>query len=169
MGRRIVEGEQSAAVRAGYGEHLLERLSEDLTKRFGRGFSIRNLRSFRAFYLEWPIRQISSAESLIVKAGEKSRNSGHRILQLPIGQFALPWSHYVGLLSVENRSARQFYVTEALRGGWTVKQLDRQVSTQFYERTASSQRSKNVAVMPQLPQSYGGAWQILRGLPRCVK
>src|SRR5277367_3330919 len=62
IGWRIVEHEQRGQKRAGYGEQLLERLSSDLAARFGRGFSLRNLRSFRAFYLAWPIRQISSAE-----------------------------------------------------------------------------------------------------------
>ena len=50
--------------------------------------------------------------------------------------FPLSWSHYVRLLSVESPDARKFYETESLRGGWSVRQLDRQVSTLFYERTA---------------------------------
>ena len=54
--------------------------------------------------------------------------------------FPLPWSHYVRLLSVENLNARRFYEAEALRGGWSVRQLDRQIGTQFYERTALSKR-----------------------------
>jgi len=52
--------------------------------------------------------------------------------------FPLPWSHYVRLLSVKNEAARDFYHTEALRGGWSVRQLDRQIASQFYERTALS-------------------------------
>jgi predicted nuclease of restriction endonuclease-like (RecB) superfamily len=54
--------------------------------------------------------------------------------------FPLPWSHYVRLLSVEHTPARSFYEAEALRGGWSVRQLDRQINTQFYERTALSKR-----------------------------
>jgi hypothetical protein len=54
------------------------------------------------------------------------------------GAFPLPWSHYVRLLSVKNSRAREFYHTEALRGGWSVRQLDRQIASQFYERTALS-------------------------------
>jgi len=151
VGRRIVESEQGGASRAVYGERLLERLSEDLTKRFDRGFSLRNLRSFRAFYLGWPIRQTmsaefnsspirqtSSAESPTAIIQRKHRNIRRQIVQMPIAQFPLPWSHYVRLLSVENPHARQFYETEALRGGWTVRQLDRQIDSQFYERTAHS-------------------------------
>src|SRR5256886_3864526 len=52
--------------------------------------------------------------------------------------FPLPWSHYVRLLSVKGALARQFYHAEALRGGWSVRQLDRQIASQFYERTALS-------------------------------
>ena len=52
--------------------------------------------------------------------------------------FRLPWSHYVRLLSVRNSEARTFYEEEALRGGWTIRQLDRQIDSQFYERTALS-------------------------------
>ena len=52
--------------------------------------------------------------------------------------FPLPWSHYVRLLNVENLNAREFYQTEALREGWSVRQLDRQISTLFYERLAHS-------------------------------
>jgi predicted nuclease of restriction endonuclease-like (RecB) superfamily len=52
--------------------------------------------------------------------------------------FPLPWSHYVRLLSVKNIEARRFYEAEALRGGWSERQLDRQISTLFYERTALS-------------------------------
>jgi len=58
--------------------------------------------------------------------------------------FPLPWTHYVRLLRVRNALAREFYAREALAGGWSVRQLDRQISTQFYERTALS---KNKAAM----------------------
>ena len=58
--------------------------------------------------------------------------------------FPLPWSAYVKLLSVKSPEAREFYAAEALRGGWTVRQLDRQISSQFYERTLLS---KNKAAM----------------------
>jgi predicted nuclease of restriction endonuclease-like (RecB) superfamily len=54
------------------------------------------------------------------------------------GRFPLPWSHYVRLLAVSSNEARKFYETEALRCGWSVRQLDRQISSQFYERTALS-------------------------------
>jgi DUF1016 N-terminal domain len=62
VGRRIVEHEQSGSERAGYGEALLKRLAEDLTTRLGRGFSERNIRQMRLFYLGWPNPQTVSAE-----------------------------------------------------------------------------------------------------------
>ena len=58
--------------------------------------------------------------------------------------FPLPWSHYVRLLSVRSNEARRFYEQEAIRGGWSIRQLDRQINSQFYERTALS---RNKAAM----------------------
>ena len=55
-----------------------------------------------------------------------------------VSRFPLPWSAYVRLLSVKNEQARKFYEAEALRGGWSVRQLDRQINSLFYERTALS-------------------------------
>jgi hypothetical protein len=156
IGRRIVEHEQGGKKRADYGEELLQRLSTDLSSRFGRGFSIRKLRAFRLFYLNWPIRQTLSAELTIFQTPSEqspvSQDNFNRI-QTPSGQFTLrdianrfplPWSHYVLLLSVKNSEARAFYEKEALRGGWSVRQLDRQINSQFYERTALS---RNKAAM----------------------
>ena len=62
IGRVMVEYEQKGKLRARYGDRLLEKLSEDLTKTFGKGFSLRNLRNARSFYVGWPIRQTVSAE-----------------------------------------------------------------------------------------------------------
>lgn len=87
----------------------------------------------RRFYLAWPSQQIFQTPS------EKS-------LALPelAAKFPLPWSAYVRLLSVKNPEARAFYETEALRASWSVRQLDRQISSLFYERIALS---KNKAAM----------------------
>lgn len=124
IGRRIVEFEQGGEERAGYGESLIRRLGKDLSHRFGRGFGWRNVAQMRAFYLAWPsveIVQTLSAQFDFV--GMTSR-------------FPLPWSAYVRLLSVRNLTARTFYETEALRCGWSVRQLDRQINSQFFERAA---------------------------------
>lgn len=147
IGRRIVEFEQAGEVRADYGTELLKRLSADLTKRFGRGFSRPNLQNMRLFYQSWPICQTVSgkfdAPGAFLLADEKSQTlSG--VLPSPQNVFPLPWSHYVRLLSVKSKEARHFYEQEAIRGGWSIRQLDRQINSQFYERTALS---KNKAAM----------------------
>lgn len=146
IGRRIVQAEQKGKRRAGYGEQLIERLSLDLTQQFGRGFSERNLEQMRLFYLTWQIPQTVSAESHKELATHKKSQTASASLTWAelVDAFPLPWSAYVRLLSVKDDHARQFYETEALRGGWSVRQLDRQIGSQFYERTALS---KNKASM----------------------
>ena len=149
VGRRIVEGEQSGGKRAGYGKELLKRLSSDLTTRFGRGFSQRNLEQMRLFYLGWQISQTLSAKShpaeTLLGGGESSPDSSSELSRLASARrFPLPWSHYVLLMTVKSEQARGFYEAEALRGGWSVRQLDRQIGSQFYERTALS---RNKAAM----------------------
>ncbi len=130
IGRRLVESEQSGVLRADYGDELVKRLSADLSARYGRGLSVRNLWHMRAFYLAWPsvlgeeIVQTVSAQSWLQRVKD---------------HFRLPWSAYVRLLSVKNEKARCFYEAEAIRGGWLVRQLGRQINSQFYERTALSQ------------------------------
>lgn len=129
MGRRIVELEQKGRGRAAYGERLIEQLSRDLTGRFGRGFGVVNLTQMRRFYQLWPgLEILQTASEVLGRAG--SGEGLHR--------FPLAWSHYVQLMSVDDPRAREFYEAEALRGGWSVRQLGRQVGTQFYERTLLS-------------------------------
>ena len=164
VGRRIVEFEQSGKARAEYGEELVVRLSKDLTVKHGRGFSKSNLFQMRAFYLGWGIFQTPSGKlEAQAKCHALSDESSKAILQTVSGKseiaqlsfsqlsslslsgvFPLSWSHYARLISVENQLARSFYEIEAFRGGWSVRQLDRQIDSQFYERTALS---KNKAAM----------------------
>jgi len=148
VGRRIVEQEQGGARRAGYGQELLKRLSRDLTSRVGRGFSERNLEQMRRFYLTWPMTQTPSARSLTT--GKRAIPQTLSAISGPLAQsegaglFPLPWSHYVRLLSIESPEARRFYEAEALRGGWTVRQLTRQINSQFYERTMLSRNKASM-------------------------
>jgi predicted nuclease of restriction endonuclease-like (RecB) superfamily len=157
IGRRIVEFEQGGQARAEYGEAVLQRLAQDLTAQCGRGFSRQNLQLMRAFYLGWQICQTPSgifqARSTATASEEVvSTTLPGAVLSLT-GAFPLPWSQYVRLLSVANPQARGFYEAEALRGGWSVRQLDRQIGSQFYERTALSKRkaamlAKGKATLP---------------------
>ena len=189
VGRRIVEFEQGGKERAEYGEALLSKLSEDLTGKFGRGFSPDNLESMRRFYMLYKDSTISetpsrkspemdagahieilsplSREAVTPSSsgynGKSQTVSGQsvtslskgcsQILQTPsaifvlqqvAARFPLPWSSYVRLLAIKDKYARKFYETEALRGGWSVRQLDRQIASLFYERTALS---RNKAAM----------------------
>lgn len=141
IGRRIVEAEQGGQERAEYGERLIRYLADDLTTRFGRGFGVVNLSQMRRFYLAWPPEQIFQTPS--EKSSTEKLQTLSAISAVPeLGSlsqyFALPWSAYVRLLAVKNEQARAFYETEALRCGWSVRQLDRQINSQFYERIALS-------------------------------
>lgn len=141
IGRRIVEIEQRGEQRAGYGDELIQRLATDLTARFGRGFSPVNLRQMRRFFSFWPevqIQQTVSAELGIEPEKQNRQTLSVKSASHVTSRFPLPWSHYVKLLSVDDPNARKFYETEALRGGWSVRQLDRQISTMFYQRTLLS-------------------------------
>ncbi len=147
IGRRIVEYEQGGRERAEYGEKLLKRLAGDLTARFGRGFGWRNLFQMRAFYLAYPPEKLQTASAKSGRDLDAVESTATETLQTvsaisltahPVNHFPLPWSAYVRLLAVKNEQAREFYEREALRGGWSVRQLDRQIQSQFYERTALS-------------------------------
>jgi len=152
VGRRIVEAEQGGKERAEYGEKLIARLAEDLIARFGRGFGAVNLSQMRRFYQTWPVEtifQTSSEESSAEIAHVLPPEFGHMpICRVAVNgaddfyaiarRFPLPWSAYVRLLSVKDSLARRFYEIETLRCGWSVRQLDRQINSQFYERTALS-------------------------------
>ena len=116
VGRLIVEDEQKGAERAAYGKKQLESLSQQLTSEFGKGFSVRNLRNMRAFFLAFPIRQTLSAE--------------------------LSWSHYCKLITIESDLARAWYMKEAAEQNWSVRALERQVGTLYYERLLATQYHK---------------------------
>lgn len=140
IGRRIVEYEQGGKERAEYGEAVLTRLSDDLTSRYGRGFGVVNLSQMKKFYLFWPANPILQTPS--------EESDFARI----VARFPLPWSAYVRLLAVKNKNARTFYETEALRAGWSVRQLDRQIQSQFYERTALSRNKAAMLTKGARPQ-----------------
>ena len=151
IGRRIVQSEQAGEKRAEYGELLIERLAKDLSASFGRGFGPRNLAQMRSFYLAWShgrILQTLSAKSLTPISFNEIHGQSQPVQDLA-NQFPLPWSAYVRLLSVKSPEARTFYETEALRSGWSVRQLERQIGSQFYERIAFVELTVYLAV--QLP------------------
>lgn len=112
--------------RAGYGKKLLEYLSEKLTKEFGKGFTVANLKNMRQFYRVFPIRQTVSSE--------------------------LSWSHYTLLMRIEDEKSRNFYANECKKANWSVRQLKRQIGTFYYERLLASQDKEAVAKEIELPE-----------------
>lgn len=111
IGRRIVEEEQHGQQRAGYGEQLIQSLSERLTLAYGKGFSPRYLSYFRDFYLTIPDIQI---------------------LQTRLQN--LTWSHVLKTLRVDNPTAMRWYLETSAKEMWSVRTLDRNIATQYYER-----------------------------------
>ena len=153
IGHRIVEYEQKGEKRAEYGAELLKELSTRLTEEFGRGFSERNLRSFRAFYLIYQdrsaaIRQKASAKLPLTQKGQTSTDqlAPNRIFQAASEKlfFTLSWSHYVLLLTIKNPEERSFYEIESTREGWSLPELKRQVASCLYERLALSRDKESV-------------------------
>ena len=112
IGKQIVKYEQNGNSRAKYGKYIIKELSIRLTKDFGKGYSSRNLRNMRQFYLTFPIWQTLSAK--------------------------LSWSHYQLIMRVENKKAREYYINEAAKSNWSVRALERQIGTHYYERLISS-------------------------------
>ena len=141
IGRRIVEFEQGGAERAEYGEVLIRHLAFDLSRRFGRGFGYRNLAQMKAFYLGWRTGSILQTASAQLNLASLARH------------FPLPWSAYVRLLSVRSPEARSFYEEEALRAGWSVRQLDRQIDSQFFERAALSRNKAALLEKGEQPET----------------
>jgi len=113
IGKRIVEEEQNGSERADYGAFLLKQLAESLTKDIGKKFDERELRRIRQFYLIFPIRDTVRPE--------------------------LSWSHYRLLIRVENETTRKYYLNESISQHWSTRKLDRNISSQFFQRMLSNQ------------------------------
>ena len=94
--------------RASYGDMVLDKLSHRLTDEFGKGFSSRNLRTMRKFYLMYPIWKTVSSK--------------------------LSWSHYLELIKIDEESKRSFYLNECINSKWSVRELQRQIGSLLYER-----------------------------------
>ena len=125
IGKRIVEEEQGGKTKAEYGKKLLENLSRNLTDEFGKGFSYANLRNFRQFYLTY------SDEDIRYTLCSK-----------------LSWSHNRLIMRLENAKARTYYLTEAIQQNWSVRQLQRNINTLYYERLLSSQQPATEIASP---------------------
>ncbi len=114
IGRRIVEEEQKGEKRADYGKKLLESLSLDLTKEFGKGFSVTNLRNMRQFYILY-------------------KEKIHQTVSDEFG-LKLPWSHYCELIKIEDSTKRRYFEAYAVKENLSIRDLKRQVYSLHYER-----------------------------------
>jgi len=140
IGKRIVEEEQNGKERAAYGKAILKILSKELTLEMGKGYSERSLREFRQFYLTFPdllnIELLDSSEL-------NFRRTPFAISVNPIWRRAfanLHWSHYQRILRVTSKEAQLWYLQEAAQQNWSVRTLDRNISTLYYQRLISSQK-----------------------------
>jgi predicted nuclease of restriction endonuclease-like (RecB) superfamily len=118
IGKRIVEEEQNGESRAAYGKEVLKKLSLELTNEFGKGFSERSLREFRQFYSYFP--DLENWRTVFAK---------------------LNWSHFQRVLRVSDDQARIYYLKEAATNTWSVRVLDRNISTLYYQRLISTQKA----------------------------
>ena len=117
IGKSIIK-EQGGEDKAAYGTGLLKELSEQMTRDFGKGFTVANLKNMRQFYLTFP--------------------NGYAL------RSELSWTHYRLLMRVENKNAREFYMQEAVKSQWSTRQLERQINSFFYERLLSSKNKERV-------------------------
>lgn len=135
IGHRIYEEEQQGKERAAYGKYLLKELSDHLSKKFGKGFSITNLKQMRQFYLTYRDDQISQ------KVSDQFKN-------LPVvssgRKFFLSWSHYLKLMRISDIDERHFYEIEAAKNGWSLSEMKRQFDSSLYERLALSRNKDKV-------------------------
>jgi len=139
IGKMIVEYEQSGKNKAKYGAGIIDNLSSELTREFGKGFSRSNLKNIRNFYLMKQKSQTLSGE--------------------------LTWSHYCELLIVSDEQARNFYEREAVNSRWSVRELKRQIQSSLFERlllTNGKDKQKKVYELSQAGQILSQPQDIIK-------
>ncbi|NOX66407.1 MAG: DUF1016 domain-containing protein [Chlorobi bacterium] len=140
IGRTIVEEEQKGKVRAEYGKQLIKELSQRLTREFGKGFSITNLKQMRQFYLTYSKSQTLSDQSKKTQTTSTELKKSEKI----ISEFNLSWSHYLFLMKIDNQEERKFYEIEAISNNWSLRELQRQFDSALFERLVLSRDKKGV-------------------------
>lgn len=118
IGERIFNEEQDGKERANYGEYVIKYLSEQLQPEFGSGFSYRELNRYRQFYRTFPI-----VDSLRTQ---------------------LSWTHYKSLIRINDEDKREYYIGETVKNNWSVRQMERQINSQLFERLLLSNDKESV-------------------------
>lgn len=136
VGRLIVEDEQHGEARAEYGEETLMALSRKLLTEFGKGFSVRNLRNMRTFYVAFKNRQTLSTK--------------------------LSWSHYNLLMRLNSEQARNFYLKEVESENWSVRELDRQKNSLLFERLALSRNKEKLKALSEKGQNLASPRDLVK-------
>jgi predicted nuclease of restriction endonuclease-like (RecB) superfamily len=136
IGERIVKEEQHGEERAKYGKYLIKNLSDVLEKEYGEGYSKRQLELMRQLYLAFPIANTLYSQ--------------------------LTWSHYKLLIRIEEQDKRGFYIAEAVKNAWTVRQLERQIHSLLYERLLLSQDKESVLAIAKGDEKPTAPFQIIK-------
>lgn len=154
IGREIVQELQGGEERAAYGQQVLDTLARSLSQRYGRGFSVTNLKYFRLFYQAY-------ADRLAIR-----HPAGDELADPSAQGFSpqLTWSHYRALMRVDNVQARDFYEREAIECGWSKVQLERQIHSFYFERIVAHRGAQGVlpAGRERLPGQPVPAAQVLK-------
>lgn len=150
----IVEDEQNGKDRADYSAETIKNLSTQLTKEFGRGFSVTNLEYFRKFYLTFQSR---IPQSLIGISPISQSLIG--ISELP---FSLSWTHYIRLMKIQNEDERNFYEIESKTNNWSIRELERQVNSALFERLALSRDKEGVKALSKKGQIIEKSTDLLK-------
>ncbi|MEO8238691.1 MAG: PDDEXK nuclease domain-containing protein [Flavobacterium sp.] len=163
IGRMIIEEEQNGKNRAEYGKQLLKGLSQQLTKEFGKGFSIVNLENMRKFYLTYSIsesltRTLENEKSQSVTGEFKIERSQPpikvtgSISKSLISFFKLTWTHYIFLMRIDDEKERRFYEIESEKYNWSVRELKRQYDSALYTRLSLSRDKEGILKLSQQGQ-----------------
>lgn len=158
IGQQIVEAEQGGEARAAYGKQMLKELSRTLTAEYGDGFSLAALKYMRSFYAQYPELMAIGHALRGQSAPANGAEIGHAVRdQLPDAARAhwqpgrlhpgLSWTHYRTLLKVTQRPARDFYEVEAIKSGWSGRQLERQINSLLFERLRKSRDKAGVLAL----------------------
>ena len=191
IGRRIIEQEQKGKLRAEYGERIIQLLSKELTKDFGRGYSLENLRLMRRFYLAYSSNQISQtvstesnskavinknlsiSQTVSTESNSKTVKSfDDEISHFPLTpdghRFCLSWSMYVVLMKIPNIYERRFYEIESYRNKWSVRELERQYGSLLFDRLVKSKDKTKVMELATKGQIIENPKDVFKN-PTCLE